>query len=46
MVGSVVFEGHTSNLKLSLKIWIDAVSPFLPVLTSMDSDSFSHLNFV
>lgn len=45
MVGSVVFEVHSSNLK-PLKIWIDAVSPLLPVLTSMDSDSFSHLNFV
>ena len=32
MVGSVVFEGHTFNLKASLEVWLDAGTPFLPVL--------------
>lgn len=32
MVGSVVFQGHTSNLKLSLEVWLGTGIPFLPVL--------------
>lgn len=31
-MGSVVFEGHTFNLKVSLEVWLDAGTPLLPVL--------------
>lgn len=44
-MGSVVFQGHTSNLKLSLEVWLGTGIPFLPVLSG-DLDCFYCLRFV